>query len=226
MSSDDLLSLLNLGEFEPPSDLFNASIVPATTAQPLLPASEPEMSIPTELYPTLDNLVASAFLNVAIDLKSLTFRVRNAEYTPRKVNACVVRLRQPRCTLMIYAPGKVMVTGARSVEDAVLAVRKAAKLLLLAGYKETKVSDFKVENIVGSTDVRFPGRLESLASEWKTYTSYEPEIFPGLVFRMHEPKTSVLVFVSGKVVFTGARTLDEMKLAFDRLYPVLHKFRR
>ena len=232
MSSDDLLALLSLGEYEPPSELFNALVTTqggpsASQSQPdALVAVDSDVTIPTDLYPSLDNLVASAYLNVAIDLKSFTFRVRNAEYNPRKVNACVIRLRQPRCTLMLYAPGKAMVTGARSAEDAAVAVRKAAKLLALAGYGDVRISDFKVENIVGSTDVRFPIRLEALATDWKTYTSYEPEIFPGLVFRMHEPKISVLVFVSGKVVFTGARNLDEMRLAFQRLYPVLYKFRR
>ena len=231
MSSDDLLALLNLGEYGPPAGLFNSSLVPSapipeeSQSDALLPVSS-DVVIPPELFPNLDNLVASAHMNVAIDLKALTFRVRNAEYNPRKVNACVVRLRSPKCTLMLYGPGKVMVTGARSPEDAALAVRKAAKLLVLAGYKDAKISDFRVENIVGSCDIRFPVRLEVLAAEWKTHTSYEPEIFPGLVFRMHAPKVSVLVFVSGKVVFAGARNMDEMNLAFTRLYPVLHKFRR
>ena len=150
MSSDDLLALLNLGEYEPPAELFNTSLVPSHSALPdaLVASAEPDLSIPENLYPSLDNLVASAHLNVAVDLKALTFRVRNAEYNPRKVNACVIRLRQPKCTLLLYAPGKAMVTGARSPEDAAQAVRKAARLLTLAGYAEVKISDFKVENIV------------------------------------------------------------------------------
>ncbi len=119
-----------------------------------------------------------------------------------------------------------MVTGARTPADAAQAVRKAAKLLNLAGYKDVKISEFKVENIVASTDVLFPVRLENLANEWKTFTSYEPEIFPGLVFRMHEPKMAVLIFVSGKVVFTGARDEGEVKKAFEKIYVVLDKFRR
>ncbi len=73
------------------------------------------------------------------------------------------------------------------------------RLIQRIGYPEAKFSKYKVESLVGSADCRFPIRLESMALENGKACSYEPELFPGLTYRMAEPKVSILVFVSGKV---------------------------
>uniref|UniRef100_A0A3Q7ES29 TATA-box-binding protein n=1 Tax=Solanum lycopersicum TaxID=4081 RepID=A0A3Q7ES29_SOLLC len=79
-------------------------------------------------------------------------------------------------------------------------------------------------NIVASCDVRFPIRLEGLAMAHSSFSSYEPEIFPGLVYRMKKPKIVLLVFASGKIVITGAKVRDDLYAAFDNIYPVLTQF--
>lgn len=57
-----------------------------------------------------------------------------------------------------------------------------------------------------------------------SFSSYEPEIFPGLVYRMKKPKIVLLVFASGKIVITGAKVRDDLYAAFDNIYPVLTQF--
>jgi len=75
--------------------------------------------------------------------------------------------------------------------------------------------------VVGSCDVKFPIRLEGLASKHHNFSSYEPELFPGLIYRMMKPKIVLLIFVSGKIVLTGAKVREEIYQAFELIYPVL-----
>ena len=88
------------------------------------------------------------------------------------------------------------------------------------------VIDFKIQNIVGSCDIKFPIRLEGRASRHHHFSSYEPELFPGLIYRMMKPKIVLLIFVSGKIVLTGAKVREEIYQAFELIYPVLNDFRK
>lgn len=88
------------------------------------------------------------------------------------------------------------------------------------------MQDFKVQNIVGSCDVTFPISLESLSASHERFSTYEPELFPGLIYRMQTPKIVLLIFASGKIVLTGAKNKQDIFTAFDNIYPVLKKFKR
>ena len=83
--------------------------------------------------------------------------------------------------------------------------------------------DLALSNIVASCDVKFAIKLEGLAYEHGTSANYEPELFPGLIYRMQVPKVGLLIFVSGKVVMTGAKTVADILRAFEVIYPVLYK---
>ena len=79
---------------------------------------------------------------------------------------------------------------------------------------------------MASCDVNFPIDLEQIAHKHNQYCSYEPEVFPGLVYRMLEPKIVLLIFVSGKVVITGARSRENIDEAFDKIYPMLESAKK
>ena len=87
--------------------------------------------------------------------------------------------------------------------------------------RQAKFTDFKIQNIVGSCDIKFPIRLEGLAVQHHMFSSYEPELFPGLIYRMMKPKIVLLIFVSGKIVLTGAKVREEIYQAFEMMVPVL-----
>ena len=89
-----------------------------------------------------------------------------------------------------------------------------------------KVIDFKIQNIVGSCDIKFPIRLEGLASRHHHFSSYEPELFPGRISRMMKPKIVLLIFVCGLIVLRGAKVREEIYQAFELIYPVLNDFRK
>ena len=145
-----------------------------------------------------------------------------------------MRIRDPKTTALIFASGKMVVTGAKSEEDSRLASRKYARIVQKLGF-DAKFSEFKIQNIVGSCDVKFPIRLEGLAYSHGQFSSYEPEVcmavvvrltftyppsqlFPGLIYRMIKPKVVLLIFVSGKIVLTGAKVIHHISLLFT-YYP-------
>ncbi len=101
-----------------------------------------------------------------------------------------MRIREPKTTALIFASGKMVVTGAKSEADSKLASRKYARIIQKLGFN-AKFTDFKIQNIVGSCDVKFPVRLEGLASKHHNFSSYEPELFPGLIYRMIKPKSKL-----------------------------------
>lgn len=193
---------------------------------PATPAATPAASQgPSGITPTLQNIVATVNLDCRLDLKTIALHARNAEYNPKRFAAVIMRIREPKTTALIFASGKMVVTGAKSEDDSKLASRKYARIIQKLGFN-AKFTDFKIQNIVGSCDIKFPIRLEGLASRHHNFSSYEPELFPGLIYRMIKPKIVLLIFVSGKIVLTGAKVREEIYQAFEMIYPVLQDFRK
>jgi TATA-box binding protein (TBP) (component of TFIID and TFIIIB) len=121
------------------------------------------------------NIVATVNLECRLDLKTIALHARNAEYNPKRFAAVVMRIREPKTTALIFASGKMVVTGAKSEDDSRLASRKYARIIQKLGF-DAKFAEFKIQNIVGSCDVKFPIRLEGLAYSHGAFSSYEPEV--------------------------------------------------
>ena len=185
-----------------------------------MPASEI-----AELVPQLHNIVCTVNLGCKLDLKSIALLARNAEYNPKRFAAVIMRIREPRTTALLFSSGKMVCTGGKSEEQSRLAARKYARIIQKLGFP-AKFLDFKIQNMVGSCDVKFPIRLEPLVLSHQQFASYEPELFPGLVYRMIKPRIVLLIFVSGKVVLTGAKVRSEIYEAFNNIYSILKGFRK
>jgi len=175
--------------------------------------------------PKLQNIVCTVNLDCKLDLKKIALHARNAEYNPKRFAAVIMRIREPRTTALIFSSGKMVCTGAKSEELSKISARKYGRIIQKLGF-EVKFKDFKIQNMVGSCDVGFPIRLEGLVLAQGQFCSYEPELFPGLIYRMVKPKIVLLVFVSGKVVLTGAKERSEIEEAFDAISPILRGFRK
>ncbi|XP_074032220.1 TATA binding protein [Leptinotarsa decemlineata] len=198
------------------------TMAPATPS-PLTPMT-PHSADPG-IIPQLQNIVSTVNLNCKLDLKKIALHARNAEYNPKRFAAVIMRIREPRTTALIFSSGKMVCTGAKSEEDSRLAARKYARIIQKLGFN-AKFLDFKIQNMVGSCDVKFPIRLEGLVLTHSSFSSYEPELFPGLIYRMVKPRIVLLIFVSGKVVLTGAKVRQEIYEAFDNIYPILKSFKK
>ncbi|KAH7695515.1 hypothetical protein AAVH_37425, partial [Aphelenchoides avenae] len=132
-----------------------------------------------------------------LDLKEIAMKARNAEYNPKRFAAVIMRIRQPKTTALIFRSGKIVCTGAKCEEDSKAAARKYARIIQKLGFK-AKFTEFKVQNIVASVDLKFPVRLEALCLAHDQFSTYEPELFPGLIYRMMVPRVVLLIFGSGK----------------------------
>uniref|UniRef100_A0A1B0A4A9 TATA-box-binding protein n=1 Tax=Glossina pallidipes TaxID=7398 RepID=A0A1B0A4A9_GLOPL len=193
---------------------------PATPMTPMTPGSADP-----GILPQLQNIVSTVNLCCKLDLKKIALHARNAEYNPKRFAAVIMRIREPRTTALIFSSGKMVCTGAKSEDDSRLAARKYARIIQKLGFP-AKFLDFKIQNMVGSCDVKFPIRLEGLVLTHCNFSSYEPELFPGLIYRMVRPRIVLLIFVSGKVVLTGAKVRTEIYEAFDKIFPILKKFKK
>lgn len=174
----------------------------------------------------IQNITSTASLGVRLDLKKIALKCRNTEFNPRRFGAVIMRLREPRATALLFASGKMCVTGVKSTHDATLASKKFAYVIERVGFQPKDYMDFKVQNIVGTTDVGFPIRLEGLVYAHSAFASYEPELFPGLIYRLAHPRVVLLIFVSGKVVITGAKKETDLTNALTKMYPVLMEFKK
>ncbi|XP_062474420.1 TATA box-binding protein-like 2 isoform X3 [Pezoporus occidentalis] len=183
-------------------------LIPMTPMTPVTPASES-----SGIVPQLQNIVSTVNLACKLDLKNIALHARNAEYNPKRFAAVIMRIREPRTTALIFSSGKMVCTGAKSEEQSRLAARKYARVVQKLGFP-AKFLDFKIQNMVGSCDVRFPIRLEGLVLTHQQFS------------RMVKPRIVLLIFVSGKVVLTGAKERSEIYEAFENIYPILKGFKK
>nr|XP_039325165.1 TATA box-binding protein-like 2 [Saimiri boliviensis boliviensis] len=201
----------------------DSNSLPLASITPMSPVTS--VSECCGIVPQLQNIVSTVNLACKLDLKKIALHAKNAEYNPKRFAAVIMRIREPRTTALIFSSGKMVCTGARSEEQSRLAARKYARVVQKLGFP-ARFLDFKIQNMVGSCDVKFPIRLEGLVLTHQQFSSYEPELFPGLIYRMVKPRIVLLIFVSGKVVLTGAKERSEICEAFENIYPILKSFKK
>lgn len=175
--------------------------------------------------PIVHNIVATANFCCSLDLAQIVVRVRNAEYNPKRFRAVIMRIFEPRTTAMLFSSGKIVCTGAKSERLACIAVRKYGRIMQKLGY-DIKFTEFKIQNMVSTVDIKFPIRLDKLALVHAQFCTYDPDFFPALIYRMVRPRTVLLIFVSGKIIITGAKSRNEIIETINHMAPVLNSFRK
>jgi transcription initiation factor TFIID TATA-box-binding protein len=123
-------------------------------------------------------------LTCSLDLKQIVAHARNSEYNPKRFAAVIMRIREPKTTALIFSSGKMVVTGAKDEASARLAGRKFTRIIQKLNYP-ARFIEFQIQNLVASCKVDFEIRLEGLVGKHCRFASYEPEIFPGLIYRMY-----------------------------------------
>ncbi|XP_021012080.1 TATA box-binding protein-like protein 2 isoform X1 [Mus caroli] len=209
---------------QPSPETPNSNALPVALISSMMPMNPvPGFS---GIVPQLQNVVSTANLACKLDLRKIALNAKNTEYNPKRFAAVIMRIREPRTTALIFSSGKVVCTGAKSEEESRLAARKYARVVQKLGFP-VRFFNFKIQNMVGSCDVKFPIRLEILALTHRQFSSsYEPELFPGLIYKMVKPQVVLLIFASGKVVLTGAKERSEIYEAFENMYPILESFKK
>jgi len=185
------------------------------------------LEVPLEVPKTsVQNVVSTFSLGVTnLNLRQLSLQMPFCDYNPPRFAAMTMRLRDPRTTALTFASGNMVCTGSKNILESLYACRKYVRLLQRYGIRVC-FHKFKVQNIVASAALGFPLRLIDIARDHGAFVSYEPDLFPGLVLRISEPKVVFLVFRSGKVVITGARRMSDIENTFRGVYcEFLHKYR-
>ncbi len=170
----------------------------------------------------IQNIVASASLNQTISLTAIVDKFPHAEYTPHVFPGLVFRLKKPRTATLIFTTGKMVCTGAKSEKEAIQAVNKVAKELRTHGVPITNKPTIHIQNIVASAELGGEIDLESLFYKLKR-VMYEPEQFPGAVYKMDDPKVVFLIFSAGKLVCVGAKKEQEIYDAVNKLQKILEE---
>ena len=168
----------------------------------------------------IQNVVATASLGQSMDLDSITRVLLGAQYRPEVFPALIFRLKEPKTGILIFRTGKMVCTGAKSEQQARRAVLKVVDDLKMSGIAILGKPDIQVQNIVASIELFGSVDLEKAAYSLER-TMYEPEQFPGLIYRMNDPKVVMLIFTSGKLVCTGAKKEEEVYEAVAKLQETL-----
>ena len=168
------------------------------------------------------NVVASASIDQKLDLNKIQKKFPNVEYNPELFPGAVFRLKSPKTATLLFSTGKMVCTGSRSEEMAVKAVNTVVTKLRKEGIKIKKNAVVTVQNIVSSINLGGKIHLEK-AARTLPRSMYEPEQFPGVIHRMIDPKTVILIFSSGKLVCTGAKTEKDVYRSVNNLHSMLEE---
>lgn len=170
----------------------------------------------TDFHIRIENIVASAALGVEIPLEKIVSKLEGMEYEPEQFPGLVYRMQKPKAAALIFGSGKIVCTGARSIDDVHTVFKKVISVVQSTGTKVPRGHKVQVENIVASAKLDANLNLDTIAFNLEN-SEYEPEQFPGLVYRMQDPKVAFLLFGSGKIVCTGARSVKDVHLAIEKV---------
>ena len=175
---------------------------------------------------TIVNLVASANLNQTLDLYNLAITIPNIEYEPEQFPGAILKLKEPKVSMLLFKNGKVICSGASSEEQITQGIFKASKLIhdIQKDVKVQKNAEYTVVNLVATANLNMTLDLFKTAMESEN-VEYEPEQFPGLVHKLRGTKATFLLFTNGKIVCTGTKTEEEVYQALDKLIETLKKIK-
>ncbi len=164
----------------------------------------------------IENIVASASLGIRVPLEKMVEHLEGSEYEPEQFPGLIYRIQNPKVAMLIFSSGKIVCTGARNITDARKAVEKVAMMIRSLNLDVPKKYKLQIENIVASAQILSRLDLDRIAFEAEN-SEYEPSQFPGLVYRMKDPKVVFLLFGSGKIICTGTRKIEDIEYSLNLL---------
>jgi len=164
----------------------------------------------------VQNIVATTSLEKKISLTKLARTQPNTEYNPDTFPGLVLRVKEPKSAVLVFSSGNLVCTGTKSISQVKEVVRKVIKQLKKIGVNVTITPKITVQNIVASSAIDLDLNLNTLSLELEN-TEYEPEQFPGLVYKLDEPNATFLLFSNGKLVCTGTKNKAQLKDSMEQL---------
>ena len=166
----------------------------------------------------IENIVATTSLGKELDLQKILIALEGAQYDTERFPGLVYRMKNPKVAMLLFRSGQVVCTGGKNLEEVHTALDLLVKQIAAAGMPVTRKPEITVQNIVASADLGCVINLTAVAISLSLEkVEYEPEQFPGLVYRLDKPKVVMLIFGSGKVVCTGAKKTEDLELAVEQI---------
>ncbi len=166
----------------------------------------------------IENIVASAKVCDYLDLPALASKIKDAEYNKKRFPGVVLRMQNPKIAALVFGSGKVVLTGAKSVDSLSKGLTILGNQLRSLDIDIPKKLTYKIQNIVTSADLATAINLNKIAVGFNLdRIEYEPEQFPGLVYRLENPKVVVLLFGSGRLIITGGKEPEDAKKAVIKI---------
>ncbi|XP_038209894.1 TATA box-binding protein-like 1 [Zerene cesonia] len=191
----------------------------ASTQQP--PPQEEEEETP-EIDIMINNVVCSFSVKCHLNLRQIALNGVNVEF--RRENGMVtMKLRRPYTTASIWSSGRVTCTGATSEDQAKIAARRYARALQKLGF-QVRFRNFRVVNVLGTCRMPFGIRIIAFSKKYKE-ADYEPELHPGVTYKLYNPKATLKIFSTGGVTIT-ARSVSDVQSAVERIFPLVYEFRK
>lgn len=181
--------------------------------------------------PFLHNLVATSQIQISapLQLDRLNQIFRFSSFNRRKFAAVTLRLVRPNCTILLFTSGKLVITGSKSASEALLSAYHICRLLrrVCVGQR-FRVIDFQIQNVVAHAELDVKEReildIEALYERYHIYSTYQRHIFPGLIFRWPGVMVVVLMFYSGKIVLTGARSISDIEHGWTVIWDLIKPY--
>jgi transcription initiation factor TFIID TATA-box-binding protein len=174
----------------------------------------------------IENIVASGVIADSINLVDFSDKTENCELNKKRFPGAVYRIEDPKVACLVFSSGKIVITGVRNDKALADGLAIVIKSLKNAGIEPLKAPRVAITNMVCSYNLNRYINLNKLTVTLNVENvEYEPEQFPGLVYRIGDPKIVVLIFSSGKIILTGGKTLDDVKRGLDVLENKLESIR-
>lgn len=166
----------------------------------------------------IENVVSSTALAKKLDLQSIAMTLEDSDYDPERFPGLVHRIKEPKTAILLFRSGKAVCTGAKDIGQVKQAIAKVSQSLRERDVEVFPEPVIEVQNMVASSDLGHDINLNAMAiTLGLEKVEYEPEQFPGLVYRMASPKVVLLIFSSGKLVCTGAKNIEDVKRAVETI---------
>jgi transcription initiation factor TFIID TATA-box-binding protein len=168
----------------------------------------------------IQNIVATTSLGKDVPLTKLAKTQPNTEYNPEQFPGLVLRIKEPKSAVLVFSSGNLVCTGTKSIAQVKLVIEQVIQILKKINIKITEKPKINVQNIVASGNIDMALNLNYLALELDN-TEYEPEQFPGLVYKLIEPNATFLLFSNGKLVCTGTKNNQQLNDSMEKLIKTL-----
>lgn len=176
----------------------------------------------TKTSSKIQNIVATTSLGKDVPLTKLAKTIPNTEYNPEQFPGLVLRIKEPKSAVLVFSSGNLVCTGTKSIAQVKEVIEQVIKTLKKINVKITEKPKITVQNIVASGNINMMLNLNYLSLELEN-TEYEPEQFPGLVYKLEDPPATFLLFSNGKLVCTGTKNNQQLQQSMEQLVEVLEE---